>query len=365
MEDRILTRRQLNRALLARQLLLERAEVSILEAVERLAGLQSQIPNPPYIGLWTRLRNFQRDDLTQLIAQQKIVRTAMMRSTLHLVTAADHQRFRPTIQPALSRALNAFFGQRAKGLDIEKLVAAARPFLEEKPRTMGELGKRLSEIEPERDADAMNYAVRTFLPLVQVHPGGTWGSGSAAYTTAELWFDPVDSEDLRGLLFRYLAAFGPASVMDFQTWTGMTNLKADLEQFKPELHIFRDEQGKELFDLPGMPLPPEDAPAPLRFIPEYDNLLIGHADRARVIADEFRPKVFLSAGRVRSTFLVDGFVRGAWKIERAKKSAALIIEPFADLTDSDRAGLIEEGERLLRFIEDKAETFEVRFVDAD
>lgn len=301
--------------MLARQMLLQRESLPIAEAVERLGGLQSQIPNPPYIGLWTRLADFQRDALTGQMQARQIVRVPYLRSTLHLITAADHQRFRAVIQPALTLGLNSFFGRTIKGLDVERLTQAARPFLAEAPRTMGKLRAFLLALEPERDGDAMAYAVRTVLPLVQVPPGGMWGSGTlASYTTADNWLNATHPPaDLRALLHRYLAAFGPASLMEFQTWTGITSLKDVLAPLTAELMAYRDEQGRELFDLPGMPLPDADTPTPVHFIPEYDNLLIAYADRTRVIADADRPKVFLSAARVLGTILVDGFVAGTWK----------------------------------------------------
>jgi hypothetical protein len=357
--DRTLTLRELNRATLDRQMLLRREPVTVLDAVGRLAGLQAQVPNPPYIGLWTRLRDFRREDLTREMEARRVVRTAMMRSTLHLVTADDLSDLRPPLQPALDRALNAFFGRRAKGLDIGKLVGAARPFVEEAPRTTGELKRLLSSLETDRDPDAMAYAVRNHLPLVQVPPGGTWGSGSrGAYTIAGA--RTRQPEGLRTLLFRYLAAFGPATVMDFQTWSGMVRLKQPVEEIKAELGVFRDEQGRELLDVPDAPLPPPDVPAPPRFLPEYDNLLLSHADRSRVISDEDRKKVFLSAGRVRATFLVDGSVAGTWRVERQREKAELVMEPFAPLSEAARETLIAEGERLVRFVEDGAEAFEVR-----
>lgn len=361
--ERTLTLRQLNRAFLARQLLIKRHDLSIVEAVERLVGLQAQIPNPPYIGLWSRLDNVARADLTQLMEERKIVRAAMMRSTLHLVTADDHQRFRPVIQPALERALSSFFGKRRKGMDVEKLVSAARPFLQEGYRSTGDLRACLLEVEPEADADAMAYLIRTHLPLVQVPPGGTWGSGSmATYAMAEVWLGEFDeTADVQALFLRYLAANGPASVMDFQTWTGMTKLKDDIEALRPQLVTYRTEDGKELFDLPDMTIPPEDTPVPVRFIPEYDNLLIAHADRTRIIAEEHRKKVFLSAGRVASTILVDGFVAGTWKIASKKGTVTLNISPFQPLSSSIKDDLIAEGEALCRFVADDADEISVQF----
>ena len=258
---RILTLRDLNRALLARQMLLQREKISIIAATEKLIGLQSQIPNPPYIGLWTRLENFERDALTQCLKEQKIVRAAMMRSTLHLVTPADHQLMRMTLQPALEKAFQGFFGKRGRSLEIEKLVTAAKPFLEKEPRAMGELKAFLSEIAPDADGAAMNYAIRTHLPLIQVFPAGTWGVGTrASYTTAVSLFGEPHEADIAAMLRRYLAAFGPASVMDFQAWSGLTGLKKVIDSLKDGLVIYEDENGTELLDLPEMPLPSGDTP---------------------------------------------------------------------------------------------------------
>ncbi|QIN81399.1 winged helix DNA-binding domain-containing protein [Rubrobacter tropicus] len=362
---RVLSLRELNRATLARQMLLERAEVSPYEAVRRLVGLQAQVPNPPYVGLWTRLRDFGRGDLTGLMERRRVVRAPLMRSTLHLMAAEDYLSLWPALQPALVRALNAFFGKRAKDVKIRRLVAAARDALDEAPRTMGELKRVLAEVEPGRDGDALNYAVRAHLPLVQVPPGGTWGSGAAAaYATAESRLGPPAPDPeaaLRDLLFRYLAAFGPASVKDFQAWSGLVRLKGPVEEMKGELRLLRDERGGELLDLPDAPLPPPDALAPPRFVPEYDNLVLSHADRRRVIADEDRKKVFLSAARVRATFLLDGFVAGVWKIEKTKNAASLIVEPFAPLSTEDRDALAEDGERLLRFATDGEPEIDIHF----
>lgn len=188
---------------------------------------------------------------------------------------------------------------------------------------------------------------------MQVPPGGKWGTGTlAAYTTAENWLVTSHTPaDIRALLHRYLVAFGPASLMDFQTWTGITNLKNVLAPLARELVTYRDEQGRELFDLPEMPLTDGDTFAPVRFIPEYDNLLIAHSDRTRVIANDDRPKVFLSAGRVLGTVLVDGFVRGIWKLSKSRQSAELSITPFGAIASSTRDDLMAEGKSLLRFVE--------------
>ena len=359
----VLTLRELNRATLARQMLLERQALDAYTAVSRLLGLQAQMVNPPYIGLWTRLHGFERAELIELIETRRVARAAMMRSTLHLVTVEQFLRDRLTIQPALERALRSFFGARAQGLDGEALAAAARPFLTEAPRSTGEIKAYLLALEPERDANALAYALRAHLPQVQVAPAGVWRSGSGAYMTAAAWFGAEpDAPDLAALFRDYLAAFGPASVMDFQTWSGLTGLKGSLAALRPELRTYQDEQGRELFDLPELGLPGGDAPAPARFLPQYDNVLLAHADRRRVIAEEQRQKVFLSAGRVQATFLLDGFVAGTWATEREGKTAVLTLSPFARLDEQDRAALVAEGERLLRFVEDEAGRFEVRIV---
>lgn len=364
--ERTLTPRELNRATLARQMLLGRESLSALDAVECLAGLQAQVPSPPFVGLWTRLVGFRRDELLRLMQERQVVRATLMRATLHLMTADDYLLLRPALQPALTRSMNSVTGRRVDGLDIARIVGEARAFFEKKPRTFAELRPLLSELEPERDLSALAYAVRTHLPLVQVPSEGAWGySGKAPFTTAERWFGRplTGSEDPRPLVLRYLAAFGPATVRDVQTWSGRTGLKQFIEGLKPELRVFTDERGDDLLDLPDAPLPDPDTPAPPRFVPDYDNLVLSHADRRRVISDEHRKKVFLSAARVRATFLIDGFVRGAWKVEKVRKTATLVIEPFETLSGEDRDYLQDEGERLVRFVAEPqgAETFEVRF----
>ena len=364
--ERVLTLRELNRATLARQMLLERKNTSALRAVGRLAGLQAQVASPPYVGLWTRLEGFGHEELTRLMQERLVVRATLMRATLQLMSAEDYLLLRPALQPALTRSMRSITGKRLDGVDVDRLVGAAREFFEEEPRTFADLRPLLSGLEPDRDQSVLAYAVRTQLPLVQVPSGGVWGySGKAPFTTPERWLGrpPSGSEDPRVLIRRYLAAFGPATVRDVQTWSGRTQLKQPVEDLKPELRTFSDEKGNELFDIPEAPLPSEDAPAPPRFMPDYDNLVLSHVERERVVPEEHRKKVFLSAARVRATFLIDGFVRGAWKIEKTKKTATLLIEPFEPLSTENREALVTEGERLVRFVAEPqgAETFEVRF----
>ena len=367
MAERALTLRELNRALLARQMLLERTSISALEAVERLVGLQAQLSDPPYIGLWTRLQAFQHGELTRTIQQRQVVRATMMRSTLHLMTTEDYLSFRPVLQPALTRAMHAFFGKSAKTLDVAPLVAVTQEYVREQPRTFVQIRAMLVERFPDVDPALLAYAVRTHLPLVQTPPGGVWGfTGSPAHAEASAWFgrsltEPVDG--LRTLTMHYLAAFGPATVKDIQAWSGLTRLHEAVEGVKPELAVFRDEKGNELLDLPESSLPSADIEAPPRFLPEFDNLILSHADRTRIVPDEYRRYIFLSAGRVRATFLLDGFVAGTWKIEKAKDVARLVVEPFKPLSRIDRDALVEEGERLVRFVEEDSAVFEVQVVE--
>jgi len=363
MADRILKLRELNRATLSRQMLLERESLSVPAAVERLAGLQAQLASAPYAGLWTRLRDFQREDLAREIENRKVVKATMMRGTLHLCTADDYLRFRTALKPLLIGAASEIAKRRGGDFDMDKVLKAARKFIGEKPRTFAEISDMLTGLMPDCDVGAMRYSVRTHIPLVQVPINTGWSySNKPEFTLAESWIGrPISPEDnMRELVFRYLAAFGPASVTDAQTWMGM-KLKETFEKLRPELQTYRGEGRTELFDLPGVQLPAEDVPAPVRFLPEYDNLLLSHSNRSRVIADEYRSKVYLPGLRVAATILVDGFVRGAWKIEKAKTAATLVIEPFDKLTKKDRAALTEEGERLVRFVEPKAKSFEVKF----
>lgn len=350
-----LTLRQLNRTLLARQMLLDRQDAYPVSAAERLIALQSQIPNPPYIGLWTRLRQFERRQLTELLASREIVRAPWIRSTLHLVSAADHQRFQAVIQPALVRGLRSFFGARGADLDIERLISVAKPFLEANQPSIGDLRKHLQQHEPQANKEAMAYAVRSYLPLVQIPPSGTWGAGTrATYTTAKHWLGPAAPSDLPSLFRRYLAAYGPASVMDFQTWTGMTRLKSQLAPALAGLMVYRSEGGQDIYDLPEATIAAPDSIAPIRFIPEYDNILIAHRDRSRILPDEHRKKVFLSAGRVIGTVLIDGFAGGTWNVKKDKTALTLFVKLFEAEPKEGLRAIEEEGNRLLRFFDDSA-----------
>jgi hypothetical protein len=361
--EEVLSAKALNRATLARQMLLGREKTPVLAAIERLAGLQAQQARPPFVGLWSRVEGFRAEDLTRLARERKVVRATLMRSTLHLVTTRDYLALRPTVQPMLTAAMHGVLRDRAKGIDVERLTAAARTCLVERPRTFEDLRAVLAKAFPRADARAMGYAVRTHLPLVQVPTDTRWGwPGAADFAAAEDWIGkPVEAAaDARGLARRYLAAFGPASARDAVTWSGVRELEDAFAALRPKVRVFRDEKGRELLDLPQAPRPPAETPAPARFLPDYDNLLLGHGDRSRVISDEHRRRVATKNLQILATFLVDGVVAGTWRIERARASAVLALDPFGEIPRKPRAELTEEGRALLRFAEPDAKSFEVR-----
>ncbi|HVE78215.1 MAG TPA: winged helix DNA-binding domain-containing protein [Gemmatimonadaceae bacterium] len=358
-----LTTRQLNRATLARQMLLARERTSPVAAIERLVGLQAQLARPPFVGLWTRLEGFGREDLLAPLRQRQVVRATMMRGTLHLVSAADYLALRGALQPMLARGLSVL-GARAASLDVAALEADARAFFGAAPATFDALRTRFKARDPAADERAMAYAVRMYLPLVQVPTDAPWGFPAAAeFAVAEEWLGarlPADAAPAEVLVRRYLAAFGPATPGDAQTWSGVHGLRETFAALRPTLVTFRDARKRELFDLPDAPRPPEDTPAPVRFLPEFDNLVLSHDDRGRVVAAEHRARVVLKNLQVRATFLLEGMVAGTWRVERKKNAAVLVLEPFATLTKKALAALQSEGDALLRFAEPEAEVREVR-----
>lgn len=363
MSSTALSARSLNRALLSRQLLLERAEMPAISAIEKLAGMQSQAPNPPYIGLWARLADFRHEQLARLLTQRAVVRLSMMRSTIHLVSARDALAFRPLLQPVMDRALKGAYGKRLEGLDLAEVVAAGRALVEAKPLTLGDLGAALRDRFPDRDPSALANAVRNLAALVQVPPRGIWGeSGQAAHTTAEAWLgSELSAASPEVLVRRYLGAFGPASIKDMQAWSGLTGLRTVFAGMRDELVSFVDENGTELFDLPGNPLPDPDTPAPVRFLSEFDNMILAYADYGRLVTPAHRKLVISDNGIVRAMLLVDGFVRGIWRIEHERNAAALIVRPFEPLSPAEREATAEEGERLLRFAAADAQSHQLLF----
>ena len=348
--------RALNRALLARQLLLERRPGTALETIEHLVGLQAQAPLAPYVGLWSRLEGFQPAELATALSDRTAVRASLMRATVHLVSADDALVLRPLIQPVLQRGFDASpFARRIEGVDRSELLAAGRALLEERPRTSPELGRLLAERWPGSDPEALSSALGYLSPLVQVPPRGLWGrTGRPARTTMETWLGrPLEaSPSLEWLVLRYLAAFGPATVMDAQAWSGLTRLGVVFDGLRSRLRTFRDERGRELFDLPDAPRPDPDSPAPVRFLPEYDNVLLGHADRSRVIPAGRSIPLPPGNGAQMGTVLVDGFFAGTWRIRRVEDRATLAIRPFEPVRPDDEAALADEGARLVAFATD-------------
>jgi len=367
MADRILTLRNLNRATLARQLLLERVSLTPTAAIERLVGMQAQLSSAPFVGLWTRLNSFQRGDLASAIENRDVVKVTLMRATLHLVSAADYLRFRTTFNPVLEGAAESITQKRTP-IDKERVLKVAHDFIAEKPRTFAEISAMLSAEMPDSDVGAMRYTVRTHIPMVQVPITTGWSyPGTPAFTLADVWLGkPIpDHDNLREVVLRYLAAFGPASIADIQTWSylPLPILKETVEKLRPELTIYRDEKKKELFDVADAPVPDGDLPAPIRFLPEFDNILLSHKLRTRILADEHRKKVYLPALRVAATILVDGFVGGVWKVEKVKGVATLNIEPLVPLTKTQRSEMETEAEPLVRFIEPDAKGYAIKWAE--
>ena len=355
-----LTTRQLNRTLLERQLLLRRSPLSPAEAVEHLAGMQCQVPPAPFYGLWSRLEGFEAAELVRLLESHAVLRTTLMRATLHLTSADDFLAWRPMHQAMLEkRFAGSGFMKQLDGLDVAEVVAAGRAVLAETPGTTATLGRALAPRWPDHDKTALAYAVRFCVPLAQLPPRGTslerQGGQAVVAPVEELLGRSLSDETAPdALLLRYLAAFGPASVPDMRMWSGLPGLAAAVERLRPGLRAFRDERGRELLDLPDAPIATGEEPAPPRFLPWFDNILLGHDDRSRVLPYGHRLGVVGGSAFV----LVDGFARATWRIERTPEVATLHIQPLEPLEATDE--IVAEGERLLAFAAPAAERRAVR-----
>lgn len=338
----------LNRATLARQMLIERHEMSALDAVAALAGLNAQNAEPPYVTLWNRLTGFATDDLSQLLHDKKVVRSNLMRYTQHLVTVDDFQLLRPVVQPALDRIQKSAFGSRIRGVDHGELVEYGTKVLRGKTMTRPQLGRLLAERWPGTEPSALAWSFGYLTALVHPPPDGMWGrrGGHTHLALAEDWLGkPLPSTpDPAGLVLKYLAAFGPASVRDIHAWSGISKLGEVVEKLRPQLICF--DGNPELFDLPDAPRPDPETPVPPRFLPDFDNLVLAHADRSRVMTREVQSQVCVGAA-VAATLLIDGHVRAIWRIERSKTTATLIIEPFERV---DLHAVEEEALGLLAFM---------------
>ena len=349
--------RALGRATLARQLLLHRAELSPRDAAERLVGLQAQVPRDPYVALRARLEGFRPESLSALLLERTVVRTVVMRGTIHLVTAEDCLRLRPLMQPVLDAELarHRDFAPLLADVDLDCVLEHARALLAERPHTGPELRRALAARFPAHDPAALAYACRCRLALVQVPPRGLWGrAAQVTTTTAEAWLGrPVAARpSLDEVVLRYLAAFGPATVADVTTWCRLTGMREVLERLRSRLRTFRDVSGRELFDLPGAPRPDPTAPAPTRFLPEYDNVLLSHADRSRFGVEAARGTAL--RGRMHGTVLHDGTVAALWREERHGDRTLLLVVPLRRLAKRAVASVTAEGHRLARFLGDGA-----------
>jgi len=359
-----LSTRRLNRALLARQFLLERSTLPLTRTIERIAGLQTQYAPSAYIGLWSRLEGFALGDLTRALERRRVVQATLMRSTIHIVTKGDYWPFAVAIErdrrAQWERTHERHLGDVDRaGADraVRKALAAADGSLHRK-----ELLDAVRPFGPSWPTMVWNGVS---VPLVRVPPSGTWERRRAdLYATAESWIGApsVERDDALDLLLRrYLSGFGPATLAEAADWAGVkpTTLRPSAERLR--LRVLADESGTELLDLPRAPLPAEDTPAPPRFLPTWDATLLVHARRAQILPERFRPMLFdTKTPHSAPSFLVDGTVAGKWRLERTKAKATLRLAPFEPLPRGSRTGLREEAERLVRFHEPDATSFAVR-----
>ncbi len=361
----VLTRRALNRATLARQLLLRRAELDVSAAVEHLVGLQAQEPLDPYTGLWSRLAGFRPGALSDRLIGRRVVRIVAMRGTIHLLTAPDALRLRPLMQPVLDAeiARHRDFAPALEGVDLEAVLAFARSILAERPHPLPEFRAALAARFPTDDSAALAYACRCRLALVQVPPRGVWGrSSQVTVSTAEAWLGrPLATKpSLDAVVLRYLAAFGPATVADVTAWCRLAGMRDVIERLRTRLATFRDEAGRELFDLPDAPRPEPSTPAAPRFLPRYDNVLLSHGDRGRFGLDGVR--LPWSTDRSdRGTVLDDGVVVATWRLEGARDDRSVIVVAHGVPLSKRAAGSVAaEGRRLARFLAPESAAHEVR-----
>jgi hypothetical protein len=381
-----LSRSALNRATLDRQLLLRRTAMPAHQAVRHLGGLQAQAPLAPYVGLWTRLAGFGPAELEDLFTERSLVRAHVMRNTVHLLTAADFVSFRPLFQPLLERRLAGTFGRSLAGVDLAQLRETADVLLAERPLTRVQLGEQLAAHWPEHDQASLAYAATHLVPLVQVPPRGRWSkSGQATFFLAAAWLADLDLSNadpaadpaaadpaaagsaaaVSQLVLRYLGAFGPASVNDVQAWSGLTRLREVTERLGDRLRTFTGPDGEPLLDLPDAPRPDPGVPAPPRFLPEYDNLLVAFADRSRVIPHTRPVPLRPGTGASTGTLLVDGQWQASWKITKTSGQAVLHIQPFRRLSPGDIDAISAEGGALLEFAGPAGAARDVQFAPVD
>ncbi|MGY1603945.1 winged helix DNA-binding domain-containing protein [Geodermatophilus sp. SYSU D00815] len=350
---RTLDRRTLNRTLLDRQLLLARSDLPVAAAVERLVALQAQEPNWPHVGLWTRLASFAPEQLSALVTDRRVVRAPTLRGTQHVTSADDFRWLRPTLQPLLDRlSTAAWFRRGLAGHDPGAVAGTAAAVLGDDLLLRRELGRRLADRHPGGRRAQLAAVAELRLPLVHDPAtsawGGWWSRSGIAVAHAEAWLGrPVGAPDAERLVLRYLAGFGPAAVRDVQAWSGLTRLREVVDGLRPRLRTYRDESGRELVDLPEGRLAEPEAPAPVRFLPGFDNALLAHADRSRVLPEAARGQVLPGYANVLPTFLVDGFVAGTWSWTGGRVRPA----PFTPLRPDDAAAVAAEAARLAAFLD--------------
>ena len=350
-----LDRRALNRALLARQLLVERRRSSAAATIERLVGMQAQAPNLPYVGLWARLIAFRHQELSRLIQTKRAVRMSLMRNTIHLVTTRDAIGLKPLFMALHERGYmrGSPWGRGMTDADLAAIQEAGSEIMAATPRTVAELARILTERFPGRDPNALAYGVRYTVPLIFTPPRGLWGAGGpVALTTFEAWLGRAPGPAIahEKLVLRYLGAFGPASPGDMRAWSGLA-MRGVFEQLRPRLKAFRDEKGRELFDLPRAPRPDPEITVPVRLIPDYDNILLAHADRTRIMPDGRHLGMFSSNGLMQGAVLVDGYVRAMWRPRVQDGRTRLLITPFGrPLPRLEQPAVAEEARALLEFL---------------
>ena len=349
MAERVLTQRELNRALLARQLLLERVRLSIPRALERLGGIQNQYASNAYLRLWSCLESFDRDSLTRALHRRSVAQATLMRGTIHLVSARDFWLFAEGIRRARrlwwQRVHRRFAGQ----VDLDAAAVELRRFVAGTVRRRDEVVSRLRRFDPPGAPGSLAWS-GVDVDLVRVPPSGTWEKRRAhTFALAEDWLgagDATEAEGLEHLARRYLGAFGPATRTELADWAGVpvTFFAGVLDRMP--LRRFFDESGRELLDLPRAPLPDPETPAPVRFLPTWDAVLLVHARRTGVLPEAYRPRIFATTmPQSVGTFLVDGTVAGTWRYE----SGRVVMEPFRRLPRAVRLELDDEAERLGAF----------------
>lgn len=364
MAERVLTSADLNRALLARQFLLERSRFPLTRMLERIGGIQAQYAPSSYIGLWSRVEGFELADLTRALEQRKVVQGTLLRSTIHLVSAKDYWAFAVGTKAARQEAWLRFDKKRLSRSDMTSAAKEVRKTLSGRVLHRDELLDLARKRDPERPTHLWN-GLAAWIELVRAPPSGTWERRRAdLYALADEWLEPptvTPEESVEILLRRYLTGFGPARLTDMANWAGLAPPAVQESAESLRLRRFRDEEGRELLDLPGAPLPGGSTPATARFLPTWDATLLVHARGTQILPEPFRPLVFdTKTPHSTPTFLVDGAVAGKWSIEASKKKATLVLDPFERLPTGAKRQLREEGERLVRFVEPDAALHAVR-----